>query len=226
MKATVPPQGGDSPGELQDVALLARFRAGDLSAFDQLYARHRAPVFGFLVRLLGDRTLADDVFQDLWLQVVERAGDFRADGNVRTWLFTLARSRALDRLRREAVRNGGARDPNARAGNANPDGGAHAYTFDGVSRAGSDVGADMAADAADLPDAECLRAERAALLRGALAQLPEEQRLVFLMREEGELSLPEAAAALGIPYETAKSRYRYALARLRDFFGLGAGARR
>ena len=65
-----------------------------------------------------------------------------------------------------------------------------------------------------------LQTERRQLLDRALQVLPEEQRVVFLLREEGELSLLEAAQTLGVPYETARSRYRYALARLREHFSV------
>jgi RNA polymerase sigma-70 factor (ECF subfamily) len=229
MNAAAPPAGGGVPAQahaqVADADLLAAWRAGDVRAFDLLYDRYRLPVYGFLVRLLGDRVLADDVHQDLWLQVIERGADFRTGGNVRTWLFTLARSRALDRLRREAVRDGArGRDRDARAGrgDADPARGARGSSGHGVA---ADAG-DPAATPADLQEQARLQGERAALLQGALAQLPEDQRSVFLLREEGELSLPEAASVLGIPYETAKSRYRYALARLRDYFGIGTDGRR
>ena len=227
MNAAAPP-GGDSEAAAVDVAdadLLSAWRAGDVRAFDLLYDRYRLPVYGFLVRLLGDRALADDVHQDLWLQVIERGGDFRAGGNVRTWLFTLARSRALDRLRRDAVRDGSrGRDRDARAGRGDPNAARGAYTSGGHALQAN--AEDAAATPPDLQEQARLQGERAVLLQGALAQLPEDQRSVFLLREEGELSLPEAAAVLGIPYETAKSRYRYALARLRDYFGMGADTRR
>ncbi len=178
----------DSPA-VTDADLLAAWRHGDAGAFDLLYARHRAPVYGFLLRLLGNRALADDVHQDLWLQVIERAGDFRAGGNVRTWLFTLARSRALDRLRREAVRDGArGRNPDARAYRIDPESRTAAYTSH---EAGSD---EAISDEAGLPDAVLgesvlgqagrgalgagdapaearLQGERAALLQRALAQL-------------------------------------------------------
>jgi DNA-directed RNA polymerase specialized sigma24 family protein len=111
MNAAAPPrEAGDAAwAEIADADLLAAWRAGDVRAFDRLYARYRRPVYGFLVRLLGDRVLADDVHQELWMQVIERGGDFRAGGNVRTWLFTLARSRALDRLRARPRRAGRSR---------------------------------------------------------------------------------------------------------------------
>jgi RNA polymerase sigma-70 factor (ECF subfamily) len=227
MNAAAPPrEDGDAAwAEIADADLLAAWRAGDVRAFDRLYARYRRPVYGFLVRLLGDRVLADDVHQELWMQVIERGGDFRAGGNVRTWLFTLARSRALDRLRREAVRDGArGRDRDARAGHGDSLVAHGADTADAQATRASGEG--VAATPADLQEQARLQGERAALLQGALAQLPEDQRTVFLLREEAELSLPEAAAALGIPYETAKSRYRYALARLRDYFGMTPDTRR
>ncbi len=253
-----------------DEQLIADYCQGSIGAFDELYRRYRQPTFGFLLRLLRDRGIAEDVFQDLWLQVIEQAPSFRADGKARTWLFTLARSRTYDRLRREAVRRGSGADPrraevNGRPANGagtNPGNAPDAYALlDGAQDDATTYEAAMhqatgheatghetsrndgtdddgaqpqthgdAADghgwAGDGPEdtedggllAARLQAERRQFLDRALGVVPEEQRVVFLLREEGELTLSEVAETLGIPYETARSRYRYALARLRAQF--------
>ena len=218
-----------------DEQLLADFCAGSIDAFDELYQRYRQPTFGFLVRLLRDRGVAEDVFQQLWLQVIEHAAGFRAGGNVRTWLFTLARSRAYDHLRRDAVRGTSgsellAQPAHTNGALGNPDDEHAAYSLDDHGRADrfahrvewytTDDDGQVGVEATGPPAAR-LQAERRQLLDRALAALPDEQRVVFLLREEGELSLAEAAETLGIPYETARSRYRYALARLRTLFSVG-----
>ena len=141
-----------------DEHLLADFCAGSIDAFDELYRRYRHPTFGFLVRLMRDRGVAEDVFQELWLQVIEHAAGFRAGGNVRTWLFTLARSRAYDHLRRDAVRGTSgsellAQPAHTNGALGNPDDEHAAYSLDDHGRAdvllaADDVDGGVVSDAA------------------------------------------------------------------------------
>ena len=182
----------DSPEQNRDDELLMRYRRGDVAAFGALYERHRRVLFGYLLRVLGDRTRAEDVHQETWLQVVQLIDRYRAGSSFKTWLFTLARSRCMDRLRRERVR--------AVEVGFDPDAGDGAYS--------------LVSDGAGPPAAQHQR-ELGEMLRQALGRLPEAQREVFLLRDEADLSLVEVATVLGVDYEAVKSRYRYALARLR-----------
>lgn len=183
----------DASEEAADDQLFARYAAGDARAFAVLYERHRGTVFGYLARVLGERARAEDVHQETWLQVVQLAPRYRAAGTFKSWLFTLARSRCMDRLRRDRVR--------AVEVGVDPEQIDGAFTLDGAGSAS--------------PEQSRLQMELAELLRIALARLPSEQREVFLLRDEAQLSLVEVAVVLGVDYEAVKSRYRYALARLR-----------
>ena len=78
---------------------MERYAAGDLPAFEVLYARWESPLFGFLLRMTGDREAAVDAFQEVWLRVVEARGAYRAHGRFRNWLFTIARRICVDRAR-------------------------------------------------------------------------------------------------------------------------------
>lgn len=189
-----------------DDELIACYRHGDVLAFSTLYARHKRVVFGYLLRVLGDRSRAEDVHQETWLQVVQLLERYRAGSAFKTWLFTLARSRCMDRLRRDRVRaveigiDAGVKGSTATETGDDPDAVAGAYAL-------------VAADGD--PSLARQQEELARLLRIVLAKLPTAQREVFLLRDEAELSLVEVAAVLDVDYETVRSRYRYALARLR-----------
>jgi RNA polymerase sigma-70 factor (ECF subfamily) len=72
--------------------LLARLRAGDRRAFDELYASYERRIYGFLYRLSGRRDLADDLFQECWMRVARHAPSLREDTDLTAWLFTIARN--------------------------------------------------------------------------------------------------------------------------------------
>ncbi len=86
--------------DLRDERLMSRYASGDLSAFDALYARYESPIYGFCVRLLGDRDAAADAFQDTFITLVDTRSSYRPRGRFRSWLFTIARNACLDQLRR------------------------------------------------------------------------------------------------------------------------------
>lgn len=87
-----------------DDELMARFAAGDVGAFEELFERHRAPLYTLLVEQTGDPSLADDVFQDVFLRVVKQRGSYRPGGSFRAWLFTIGRNAMNDHRRRARVR--------------------------------------------------------------------------------------------------------------------------
>jgi RNA polymerase sigma factor (sigma-70 family) len=204
--AAPPPPGPDAA---EDARLLAAFARGDAAAFDRLYARHEAALYRFVRRLLG-RELerqADEVFQDTWLRVVQSRERFSADGaaSFRTWLFTLAHHRAIDQLRKSgrevslATEDG--RDDDA------------PFTPAGEPWLDWPVPGGAAAD-----DRLFWRRAGERLL-GCLDQLPATQRAVFLMHHDDDYTLDDIARALELGFETAKSRLRYAMAKLRTCMG-------
>ena len=85
--------------EADDEVLMARFAAGDHSAFVVLYDRYAGPLYGFCLRLLGDADLADDAFQDTFVSLIDQRFGYRDRGRLRSWMFTIARNVCLDRLR-------------------------------------------------------------------------------------------------------------------------------
>ena len=171
-----------------DVALLKAVAHGDEQALAQLYDNYRVILFGLLVRILNSREEAEDVLQEVFLQVWRRAKDFdETRGKPFTWLVTLARSRAIDRLR-----SLGARDRVAQAS---------------VREASEEV-SDAAFDT--------FRSEQRALVTSALSQLPEEQKRPLVLAYFDGLTQSEIAANLGAPLGTVKTRMRAGMMRLRE----------
>lgn len=187
---------------MADDQLMLAYAAGDAAAFNALYARHEGALFRFVRRLLGRALVAqaDEVFQDTWLRIVSARDSFSPQGAAwRTWAFTIAHNVAMDRLR--------------------------------VS--GREIGVDTPEDGSDPldwlqpaidmahPSAEDVAFWRAAgqQLLTCLDALPDAQRAAFLLHHEDGAEVEDLAQRLGLPFETAKSRLRYALQKLRGCMG-------
>jgi len=188
-----------------DDDLAAAFAAGDGHAFERLYARHEKALYRFVRRLLGSAAAqqADEVFQDTWLRAIQARHDWRPQGAAwRTWLFTLAHHRAVDCLR----------------------------------KLGREVPLDAAGDDEEAPweppdrtawsDWPPATAEDRAFWRAAgqklldcLDTLPAAQKTVFLLHHDDGLPVDELARALEVGFETAKTRLRYAMSKLRTCMG-------
>lgn len=192
---------GNPEGPLEaDEALMRAYAAGDEAAFARLFDRHGCAVLRFVRRSLGPRhaAAADDVMQDTWISVARAAARYVPSARFTTWLFTVARSRVIDHLRREAP---GLLSLDAAGPSADDD----APTL-----------AESLADDARLEPLAQLQSRRAAeAFLQAIDELPHEQREAFMLQAEGGLSVEEIAQACGVGLETAKSRLRYARARLR-----------
>ena len=174
-----------------DATLLRAVARGDEAAFARVYDRYAPILLGLMLRILRSRPEAEDVLQEVFLQVWQQARAFDpARGRAFTWLATLARSRAIDRLR--------AVDSRERA--------ALRSAEDGP----------PAAQTRPLADDDAIRAERAEAVRGALAELPEEQRQVLVLAYLEGMTQTEIAAAKNQPLGTVKTRTRTGLKRLSE----------
>jgi RNA polymerase sigma-70 factor (ECF subfamily) len=177
-----------------DEVLLAAYRDGDSQAFETLLARYRGPLFTFLLRSARDRARAEELYQDVWMKVIERCDEFRGDAKFSTWLYTIARNLCVDHQRKMKFRG-------------------HASLDATQPGSGQSMGARVANPG---PSTEQLATGR--LVRDRIARavegLPEEQREVFLLRQLQGLAFKEIAEVVGVPPNTVKSRMRYALERL------------
>jgi RNA polymerase sigma-70 factor (ECF subfamily) len=175
-----------------DEDLMLRFGAGDAAAFDVLYARHRGGVFRYLARQCGSRSQAEELFQDVWMNLVQARVRYRAEAKFSTYLYTLAHNRLMDHFRRQ-------RRPASVS----------------IDQEDDDPPV-LPAPATFEPERMAQSRQQAARLLAMVEALPDAQREVFLLHEEGGLSLEEIAAITGSNREAVKSRLRYALAKLRD----------
>lgn len=178
---------------VSDVELLRAIARGDEAALARLYDAYRVILFGLLVRILNSREEAEDILQEVFVQVWRRAKDFDEQrGRPFTWLVTLARSRAIDRLRQLGARQ------RLAAGAAQ-----------------EQEQAESVSDA--LTDA--VRAEQQTVVRRALAELPEDQRHTLVLAYFDGLTQSEIAAKLNAPLGTIKTRMRSGMIKLRALLG-------
>ena len=176
---------------VSDEELMLRYRDGEAGAFDALYRRHKGPVFRYLRRQTGDAAAAEELFQDVWIRLINARHDYAVKARFTTWLYTIAHNRLLDHLRSR--------------------GRADLTSFDDAFEVV------LAFPAVDPPPEHALeRKELAGRLLAAIDALPAPQREAFLLQQEGGLTVEAIAQATGVERETAKSRLRYALAKLRD----------
>ncbi|HCU54440.1 MAG TPA: RNA polymerase sigma factor [Gammaproteobacteria bacterium] len=181
--------------EAADETLMQRYRDGDAQAFEVLYRRHKGPMYRYLLRQCSSAALAEELFQDVWMNLIKARERYEPRARFSAWLYTLAHNRLVDHYRRQAAGMPISYDDD-------PD---DAPLIERV--ADSEV---------HQPDNELDRRRQAQQLLALLTQLPEAQREAFLLRQESGLSLDEIATVTGVSMETAKSRLRYALAKLRQ----------
>ena len=172
--------------DLSDEQLMLDYAAGKPGAFDVLYARHRGPLYRFVLRQAGEPALANDLYQGIWEKMIQARAAYRPAAPFRAWMYTIARNHLLDHWRRQ--------QPIA------------------------DVDLSEFEDEAAGPESTAIACEREEQLSAAIEQLPQVQKEALLLRLEGGLDLREIAQVSGVNEETAKSRLRYALAKLRPIF--------
>jgi RNA polymerase sigma-70 factor (ECF subfamily) len=165
---------------------MLRYRDGDVAAFETLYRRHKDPLFRYLLRRCHQRAAAEDVFQEVWGKIIKARDSYRPTAKFTTFLYHVAHNCFIDHVRR-----------NKRHGDT------------------ADVEPDTQPDGADCPEALVEKSLARRRMDCALKSLPDEQRDVFLLYEEAGLSLDEIAAVTDCKRETAKSRLRYAVRKLR-----------
>lgn len=172
---------------------MIRYRdKGDARSFDELYSRHRSPLYRFLLRQTGNPADAQELFQDVWLKLIRARERYRPEARFATYLYHLAHNRLIDHYRRRTGRVPVSYDQS-----------------DGVLDA-------AASGPEDGPDATLDRSQAARQLRDLIGDLPPAQREALLLHFETGLSHEQLAQVMGVGAETVKSRLRYAIRKLRD----------
>lgn len=175
---------------LEDSALMLRYRDGDADAFETLYRRHNDALYRYLLRRCRHRDTAEDLFQEVWSKIIRARDRYRPTAKFTTFLYHVAHNCFIDHLRRNQRH-------------------AHLESIDPEQQASATTGLDEEAE----------RALARRRLETALGDLPDEQRDVFLLYEEAHLTLDEIAHVTGVNRETAKSRLRYAVNKLKAAIG-------
>lgn len=199
---------GEQPGEPSEAALVQAIAGGSHEALARLYDRHADSVYATASRLTSDRHVAEEVVQETFLALWNRADRFDPGvGSLAAWLHTIARNRTVDRLRAAGRRPG--LFPLSAAGG---DGENEAAALERLVAGGTIVGGSMTGPG---PDAALAASEIRMMLGSALADMPDEERTVIVLAYSEELTQSEIADQLGWPIGTVKTRTRRALRRLR-----------
>ncbi len=187
-------------GDATDEMLMVRYQRGEAPAFAELVHRHSRLVYTFVLRQLRDRNLSEDVTQQVFMRLVQRAGEFKHAARFSTWLYSITRNLCVDHLRRLSHRQHTSLDA------AGPGRDNDTPLVEGLSDPHPRASVERSAQASQM---------KASILV-AVEGLPDEQREVFLLRQIANLSFREIAEVTETPENTVKSRMRYALDRLRE----------
>jgi RNA polymerase sigma-70 factor (ECF subfamily) len=176
----------------EDARLMLRYRDGDADAFSALYARHKGPLYRYLLRQVRNAGAAADLFQEVWSRLVATRSRYEARAKFATFLFHIAHNCTMDFFRRDLR----------------------------LYHAASDTAHDGQTSEPEVPeyqrpDAIAEFAEQRSALLASLRALPQEQREAFLLHEETGLTIEEIARVTQVGVETAKSRLRYAIRKLK-----------
>jgi RNA polymerase sigma-70 factor, ECF subfamily len=175
----------------QDKESLHRYRAGDVAALGELVEQYRKPLYGFILRMTEGRDEAEDIFQEVWIRAIRHLDQFK-EKRLLSWLFRITHNLIIDRARKKK-----------------PDQSLQEETSTGETRQ------DVLAAPDPSPARLLANQDMAAHIQQAIRNLPEDQRSVFLMRMDGDLSFKEISRIQQIPLNTALTRMRYAVEKLR-----------
>jgi RNA polymerase sigma-70 factor, ECF subfamily len=177
-----------------DEDLMLAYAAGDAAAFDALYARHKGGVYRYLLRQCRQGVAVDELFQDVWMNLIRARASYTPTAKFATYLYRLAHNRLIDHYRASGVVSLVSADDEAH----------------------EDAVAALPANRGLEPEMRAENRQLGERLKSAVAALPPPQRDAFLLQQEAGLSLDEIAELTGVGVETVKSRLRYAVNKLRS----------
>ena len=171
-----------------DESLMIQYKSGDARAFETLYQRHKGPLYRFIRRQCADASAAEELFQDVWMNLIRSRRRYRVRAKFTTFLYHIAHNRLIDFYRSSAK---------------------YALTE-------PEVEVDSLAGSTGSTEARVDITRQYEQLQRRIFALPREQREAFLLHEESGLSIEEIALTTGVGRETAKKRLRYAVRKLRE----------
>jgi RNA polymerase sigma-70 factor (ECF subfamily) len=170
--------------DIKEYALIERCKAGDRDAFAELVLPYRQKLYGYLIRMCGNKSQADDLFQETLLKVWQGIGTFRSGYRFSSWMFTLAHHVVIDEMRkRKAQKTVYMQNVPDQVDHNNP--------------------------LQDVQDTENKK-----LILNVIDELPEQQRQVFLLRQHGDLTFKEIASVMDQSVNTVLSHMHYAVKKL------------
>ncbi|MEM7281511.1 MAG: sigma-70 family RNA polymerase sigma factor [Pseudomonadota bacterium] len=178
-----------------DTLLMLRYKSGELDAFETLYQKHRGPLYRYFVRNGQSTSVAEELYQEVWMKLIKSRLNYEARAKFSTYLYQLAHNCMVDFIRKQSRRP---------------------QLVGGLDFA-------EAVDETTQPDRPLQATQDRAALLKALDQLPDDQREVFVLKEEVHLNLDEIALVTGVGRETAKSRLRYANSKLKELMAISLG---
>jgi RNA polymerase sigma-70 factor, ECF subfamily len=178
--------GGTAMQKAQDAQLITRIAAQDQAALRGLYARHQARVFRFLLRLVRQEAIAEELTNEVFMEAWRHAASFEGKSSAATWLLSIAHHRAVSSLRRRREQSWNEEE------------------------------AAEIADAEDDPEVQLQKTDKASLLRRCLEALSPEHREVIDLVYYHEMSIGEVSSIVGIPESTVKTRMFYARKRMSE----------
>jgi RNA polymerase sigma-70 factor, ECF subfamily len=187
--------------EVTDELLMMRFQSGDRPSFQGLVRRHKVTLYNFVLRQVRHPAAAEDLVQDVFVRIVQNAGEFKHEAKFTTWAYAIARNICIDHLRKMSLRRHPSLD---QSGSPDSEGGPT------LGERTADPRPSAAVDRAVIGNELGQRITR------AVEALPPDQREVFLLRELANIPFKEIAEIVGVPENTVKSRMRYALERLQE----------
>jgi RNA polymerase sigma-70 factor (ECF subfamily) len=195
-----------------DEELMLAYKGGQVAAYRVLVERHHAPLYRFCLRALKSPEAAADAAQEIFLRVVKNAPSWEQKAKFTTWLYTMARNFCIDEARKAKFRKTDSLNEPV-----------------GKDADGGDERIDRVASEVPQQDRLVDNGKLRRVLDAAIAELPDEQREVFLLREQGGLQFKDIADLTGVGENTVKSRMRYALGALQKRlsaagFGAAGGA--
>jgi len=177
--------------DLTDEELMLAYRDGDAHAFEQLYLKHKGGLYRYFLRKCGNASIAEELFQDVWMKLINAREHYEVKAKFSTWLYQMAHNHFIDHYRKHSI---------SASMNRN-------FQDDELEN--------IPAGNNQQPEQQAEFQQQMETMLQLISELPDEQREAFLLREEAGMSLAEIAEVTGVNIETAKSRLRYAVNRLR-----------
>jgi len=180
----------DIMNSLANEDLMVSYSRGDAEAFETLYQRNKTALFRYLLRQLDQVALAEEFAHEVWLRVIRSRHSYEPKAKFTTYLFQIAHNHLVDHFRKSAK----VKEVN-------------------IEDSENEVQDSIVTDD---PESSIDREKQRQIMLALIRELPGEQREVFLLKEEGNLSIDEIAQVVNENTETVKSRMRYAVKKLRD----------